>query len=102
MPVSRRSGTIQPGWRWGPFTARLPFYHLRLEWADLMQGMVVTAATALALVPLLQGAFGLSFEEAIACSMIHLMLIKGMYMHNPTLACITIKGVVLIRIIKRQ
>lgn len=75
--MERKRGTVHPGWRWGPFTARIPFYHLRIEWVDLIQGLVVTAATAMALVPLLQSAFGLSFAEAIACSMIHLMLISS-------------------------
>ncbi|NIB38613.1 hypothetical protein HBA55_03395 [Pseudomaricurvus alkylphenolicus] len=77
MTVKRQQGAVQPGWRWGPFTARLPIYHARMEWVDLLQGLVVTAATSMALVPLLQGAFGLNFEEAIACSMIHLILISA-------------------------
>lgn len=77
MPINRQQRTVQPGWQWGPFTARIPLYHTRIEWPDLLQGLVVTAATAMALVPLLQSGFGLSFEEAIACSMLHFMLIAS-------------------------
>ena len=71
MHVKRKYGQAQPGISWGPFTARIPFYHLRTEWPEFFQGLVVGSATALALVPLMQSAFGLSFEEAVACSMIH-------------------------------
>jgi len=75
MAARRPDGAVHPGWRWGPFTARFPLVHTRVEWLEVFQGMVVAASTGLALVPLLQSAFGLSFEEAIAISMIHNMLI---------------------------
>ena len=75
MAIQRQHGTVQPGLRWGPFTARIPLWHTRMEWPDFFQGLVVTASTAMALVPLLTTAFGLSFEEAIACAMIHLLLV---------------------------
>ena len=61
----------QPGWRWGPFTFRLPFYHSKLCWPELVQGLLIAAATGLSLVPLMTSFFGLSFEEAVAVSMIH-------------------------------
>jgi len=77
MAIKREYGQEHPGWHWGPFIARLPFIHTRAEWPDFMQGMVVLAATAMALVPLLQSAFGLTFEEAIACAMIHLLLFSA-------------------------
>ncbi len=67
----------QPGWHWGPFTFRLPFYHTRLYAPELLQGIFIAAATGLALVPLMVGAFGLTFEEAIAASMIHSILISS-------------------------
>lgn len=76
MPFNRQHGAIQPGWRWGPFTLRVPFYHTRAEWPDFFQGFVVMSATSMALVPLLQGAFGLGFNEAIACAMIHILLLS--------------------------
>ncbi|WP_166256570.1 hypothetical protein [Marinobacter salicampi] len=66
-----------PGWKWGPITFRVPFYHTRLCWSELLQGLFVSAATGLALVPVMTGFFGLSFEEAIALSMVHAALIAS-------------------------
>ncbi len=65
----------QPGWRWGPFTFRLPFYHTTFYWQEALQGLFIAAATGLALVPLMTTFFGLTFEEAVAVSMIHSILI---------------------------
>lgn len=73
--MKRDHGGVQPGWNWGPFTARVPFYHVRLQWQEFAQGLLVSAATGLALVPILTAYFGLSFEEAVAASMIHTTLI---------------------------
>lgn len=63
------------GWDWGPFTFRLPFYHTRLLWTEFFQGIVLTSATGLALVPLMMQYMGLSFEQAITMSFIHGFLI---------------------------
>lgn len=63
------------GWKWGPFTFRLPFYHTRLLWPEFFQGLVLTSATGLALVPLMMEYYGLSFEQAVAMSFIHGFLI---------------------------
>lgn len=65
----------QPGWRWGPFTFRLPFYHTTFYWQEALQGLFIAAATGLALVPLMTTFFGLSFEEAVAVSLVHSILI---------------------------
>lgn len=65
------------GWRWGPFTTRIPFLHTRLYWAEFLQGIFVASATGLALVPLMTSQFGLSFEEAVAASLIHSLLITS-------------------------
>ena len=66
-----------PGWHWGPFTFRLPFYHTRLYWPELIQGIFIAAATGLSLIPLMTMFFGLTFEEAVAASMIHSILISS-------------------------
>ena len=58
------------GWRWGPFTFRLPFLHTRPHWPEVAQGLLVATATGLALVPILMGYFGMSFEEGIATSLL--------------------------------
>jgi len=62
------------GIKWGMFTARFPLLHMRIEWRELIQGLVVSLSSGLALVPLLTTAFGLTFDEAITISMIHIML----------------------------
>ncbi|TVP60005.1 MAG: hypothetical protein EA349_02145, partial [Halomonadaceae bacterium] len=69
--------TERQGWKWGPFTFRLPFYHTKVCWPELLQGFFVAAATGLALVPIMTGAFGLTFEEAVALSFIHTTLIAS-------------------------
>ena len=66
-----------PGWKWGPFTFRLPFYHTRLYLPEFLQGILITSATGLALVPLMTGYFGLTFEQAIALSLMHSILITS-------------------------
>lgn len=75
--MKRAHGAVQPGIKWGPFTARIPFIHVKFEWQEFAQGLLVSAATGMALVPILTGYFGLSFEEAVACSMIHTTLIMS-------------------------
>ncbi|MEZ5362850.1 MAG: hypothetical protein R2748_11045 [Bryobacterales bacterium] len=59
-------GTISPGWRWGPFTARVPLLHLKPELPELAQGLLVANATGLAVVPLYAEHFGMGFEIAVA------------------------------------
>ena len=65
------------GFKWGIFTARLPILHMRIEWPELLQGLVVSLSTGLALVPLLTSAFGLSFEEAVTLAMLHTILVTS-------------------------
>ena len=66
-----------PGWKWGPFTFRLPFYHSRLYWPEFLQGILIASATGLALVPIMTTFFALTFEEAVALSMIHGFLLMS-------------------------
>lgn len=68
-------GANRKGWRWGPFTLRLPLYHTRMQWPEFLQGIALASATTLALVPLMMAFFGLSFEQAIAMSFMHGFLI---------------------------
>lgn len=75
MSQQRESGAVHPGIKWGPFTARIPFWHTRLEWQDLLQGIFVAGATGLATVPILTHYLGLSFEEAVACMFIQSVIL---------------------------
>ncbi len=65
------------GWRWGPFTFRLPFLHTRLLWPEFLQGLLVSAATGLALVPVMIHFFGFTFEQALTCAIVHNILITS-------------------------
>jgi len=76
----RRDGEEQPGLRYLGITTRIPFIHTKLVWPEFLQGLLVAGATALALVPLLTMYFGLSFEEAIAMSLIHSFLVSTSWM----------------------
>lgn len=71
------SKSRENGIDWGPFTLRIPFVHMRWCWPEGLQGILVAAATGLALVPVMMGYFGLSFEQAVAASFIHSMLITS-------------------------
>ena len=70
MPQERTYGTVQPGIQWGLFTLRIPFVHVKPEWPEVIQGFMVAGATGLAVVPLYQEYFGMSFETAVAMSVV--------------------------------
>ena len=80
MAIQRKTGDVQPGIRWGIFTLRIPFVHTRFCMPEFLQGLAVAAATGAALVPVLTAYFGLTFEEAIAFSMIQSLLMSTAWM----------------------
>jgi hypothetical protein len=80
MLPKRQHGEVQPGLKWGPFTARIPLIHLRFSLADMLQGLAVAGATGLALVPYFMALLGLSFEEAVVMAMFHSLLISFSWM----------------------
>ena len=57
------------GIKWGPFTLRIPFIHIKFRAPEFLQGLVISGATAFAGAPVVM-ALGLSFEEAVACCFI--------------------------------
>lgn len=65
------------GFSWGPFTTRLPFRHTTVVGSEFLQGCFVAAASVLALVPLLQSGFGLTFYEAVTISFIQSLLLAS-------------------------
>ena len=77
MPVLRKDGEVQPGIPWGPFTLRIPFVHTGFELSEFLQGLLVAAATGLALVPVMTSAFGLTFEEAVLMSCFSSILVSS-------------------------
>ena len=64
------------GIKWGPFTLKIPFIHIKFLTAEFLQGMVISGATAFAGAPVVM-ALGLSFEEAVACCFIASTLITA-------------------------
>lgn len=80
MLINRPDGEVQPGVKWGPFTMRIPFVHLRFSLADVLQGFAVAGATGLALVPYFMALLGLSFEEAVVMAMFHSLLLSFSWM----------------------
>lgn len=71
---------MQPGLRWGPFTARIPFVHLKPEGPELLQGLLVTGATGLAVVPLFAEHFGMSFETAVAMVVVQSLIVHSAFL----------------------
>tara|TARA_B110000305_G_scaffold242163_1_gene320606 strand:- start:9380 stop:10633 length:1254 start_codon:yes stop_codon:yes gene_type:complete len=65
------------GFKWLIFTAYFPFIHMRIEWSLLLQGLVISLSTGLALIPILTSFFGLTFEEAVTIAMIHMLLVTS-------------------------
>ena len=47
------------GIKWGPFTLKIPFIHIKFLTAEFLQGMVISGATAFAGAPVVM-ALGLS------------------------------------------
>ncbi len=65
MRQKREYGARQPGIRMGLLTLRLPFIHYRFEVADYLQGLLM-CTVCLAIIPVLTGKLGMSFEVALA------------------------------------
>ena len=61
----REFGKVQPGIPLGPLTLRLPFIHYKFEWPDYLQGLLM-CTVCLAIIPILTGKLGMSFEVALA------------------------------------
>ena len=64
------------GFKWGPFTLRIPFIHIKFRAGEFFQGMVISGATAFAAVPIAMG-LGLTFEEGVALSFVAGTLISA-------------------------
>lgn len=70
--IKRLDGEVQPGWKWGPFTTRIPWLHINLSVADLIQGGFIIAGVSGGLIPIYQKFFGVSFEIAWGTLIIHM------------------------------
>jgi len=72
--------TSPPGWRWGPFTARVPLLHLKPQTPELVQGLLVASATGLAVTPLYAEHFGMVFETAVALVVLQSLVICSSFL----------------------
>jgi hypothetical protein len=70
------NANISEGIKWGPFTLRIPFIHMKFRAGEFLQGLVISGATAFAAAPMAMK-LGLSFEEAVALSFIAGTLISA-------------------------
>ena len=68
--------TQSTGIKWGPFTLRIPFIHIKLRAPEFLQGLVISGATAFAAAPLAMK-LGLTFDEAVALSLVAGTLISS-------------------------
>jgi hypothetical protein len=75
MSGSSNNNHGNSGWRWGGFSLRVPFLHLKVVPSQLIQGLVVASGTSMILVPVMTGYFGLSFEEALALTLMANLLL---------------------------
>lgn len=73
----REHGHEQSGLHWGPFTARIPFCHIRVEWPELLQGLLVGSVTGIACIPILTDYLGLTFNTAVAFLIVQSILIAS-------------------------
>lgn len=67
--IHRESGQEQPYWRAGPFKVRLPLVHYPLELVEAIQALIMFVV-GLAVIPLLQQLLGMSFEVALAVTIV--------------------------------
>jgi hypothetical protein len=79
MAHYRQHGSVQPGIPWGPFTLRIPLVHVKPEWPEVIQGLMVAGATGMAIVPLYLEHFGMEFETAIALCVVQSLWIYSAF-----------------------
>ena len=70
--IQRLDGEVQPGWKWGPFTTRIPGIHVKLSVADSIQGGFIIAGVSGGLIPIYIKYFGVPFEIAWGLLIIHM------------------------------
>lgn len=63
--INRKHGEEQPCWPLGPFRIRLPFFHYRWEYPEMIQGLIMFVV-GLAMIPLLEKYLGMPYEAALA------------------------------------
>ncbi|RSL29451.1 hypothetical protein D7Z54_31125 [Salibacterium salarium] len=68
----KKDRNTHPGFKWGPFTTRLPGIHLKINPSQHIQGSLMLLATCGAVTPLVMQYFEVSFEIAWTVSLVML------------------------------
>ncbi|UMZ74033.1 putative sulfate/molybdate transporter [Natranaerofaba carboxydovora] len=70
MPLyQRREGEEHPCWKVGPLKIRLPLIHLKWEWPEAIQALVMVVIV-LGMIPTIEEYFGAPYEVALAMTVI--------------------------------
>lgn len=83
MAIKRKDGEVQPGIKWGKFTARIPGVHINFSVPEIIQGGLLATATAGVVASLHLKYFGIPFEIAWAVALIQLFFLWAV----PVLIC---------------
>lgn len=73
MLIKRKDGEIHPGFKWGPFTMRIPGVHLEITPSQHLQGGLLLLATCGSITPLAMKYFDISLEVAWTVSLVFLV-----------------------------
>lgn len=83
MVIKRQAGAVQPGIRFGGFTARIPGIHVGFSWPEIIQGGLLTTATGGVVAGLTMKFFNIPFEVAWAVVLIQMFWVWAV----PTMIC---------------
>ncbi len=75
MVIKREDGSVQPGIRWGKFTTRIPGVHINFSIPEIIQGGLLSTATAGVAASLHMKFFALPFEVAWAIALIQMIFL---------------------------
>ena len=75
MLIKREDGSVQPGILWGKFTTRIPGVHINFSIPEIIQGGLLSTATAGVAASLHMKFFGLPFEVAWAIALIQMIFL---------------------------
>ena len=75
MAVKREDGAVQPGIKWGKFTTRIPGIHINFSIPEIIQGGLLSTATAGVVASLTMKYFAIPFEVAWAIALIQMVFL---------------------------
>lgn len=75
MAFKREDGSVQPGIKWGRFTTRIPGIHINFSIPEIIQGGLLSTATAGVVASLTMKYFAIPFEVAWAIALIQMVFL---------------------------